>query len=174
MPQNLKTKPAADLDDLPILSAEEQRLVELLAEGKVSNSEAYRIAYSADGYNAAALAVAACRKISSAKIQAHVRALQAVGLAKVALSRDDRIKARLAFAQRAENAGNFGAANGALDAVDKMLGHMVERFEDVTKNSDPADMLRQIAKDQPDIAASLAQQAGIDIRDVDDTKRVLN
>lgn len=174
MPQNLKSKPTPEFDELPILSAEEQRLVELLTEGKVSNAEAYRIAYDAVGYNAASLAVAACRKISTSKIQAHLRALQASGLANVSLNRDARIKARLAFAQRAENAGNFGAANGAHDAVDKMLGHMVERFEDVTKSHDPADMLRQIAKDQPDIAASLAQQAGIPVEDVVAEKRTLN
>lgn len=174
MPQNLKTKPATDLDDLPLLSVEEERLIELLTEGKVPDYEAYRTAYDATGYNPAALRVAASRKIASPKIQAHLRALQAVGLHNIALTRDARIKARLAFAQRAENAGNFGAANGAHDAVDKMLGHMVERYEDVSKTSDPADMLRAIAKDQPEIAASLAAQAGIPIEDVDASKRTLN
>lgn len=171
MPQNLKTKPTADVDDLPMLSAEEQRLVELLAEGKVSNSEAYRIAYEADGYNANSLKVVACRKIASPKIQAHVRALQGAGLANVVLTRDARIKARLAFAQRAESAGNFGAAQGAHDSVDKMLGHMIERHEHtIERTADPADLLREIAASSPSAAAGLAKDLNIDMPDTAATR----
>lgn len=174
MPQNLKTKPDSSDDELPILTTEEERLVELLTSGNVGHSEAYRIAYEADGYGANALAVKASRKIASAKIQRHLRAIQSVGLAKIGLSREDRIRDRLAFAARAEHAGNFGAAHAAQEAVDGLLGLKIERYEDVSKSTDPADMLRQIAKDQPDIAASLAAQAGIAVEDIDPTKRTLN
>lgn len=159
MPQNLKTAPESDDDELPLLSAEEEALVEAIAAGH-GNAEAYRIAYRADGYSPNALAVAASRKINSPKIQRHLRALQATGLAKTSLTRDARIKDRLAFAARAERAGNFGAANGAHDAVDKMLGHMIDRVADVTA-SDPMQTLKDIAQHQPDLAASLAAQAGI-------------
>ncbi len=161
MPQNLKTSPQRCDDDLPILSPEEERLVEAIASGK-GHAEAYRIAYDADGYNANSLAVKASRKIASAKIQRHLRAVQSVGLAKIGLSREDRIRDRLAFAARAENAGNFGAAHAAHDAVDTLLGIKVERYEDVTQRIDSVAMLKEIAQASPELAASLAAQHGIE------------
>lgn len=161
MPRHKKTKPADAPAELPVLTPQEERLVELVIDG-VGNSEAYRIAYDANGYNANSLAVRACRKIASPTIQAHLRAIQAVGTAKLTLTREQRIRDRIAFAARAEHAGNFGAANGAHDAVDKMLGHMVERFEDVTqREADPVDTLRAIAQKHPEIAASLAAEKNI-------------
>lgn len=160
MPQNLKTDPAPAADDLPELSREEEQLVELVASG-MGNSEAYRMAYGAQGYGANALAVQASRKIAQAHIQAHLRALRAVGHAKLGLSYEDRIKDELAFAQRAEDAGNFGAAGQARDRINKLAGLYVEKVQDVTDH-DPHRTLKQIEEVNPDLAASLAQQHGID------------
>jgi hypothetical protein len=159
MPQNLKTD-AIDLDELPPLSAEEERLVELVANG-TGNSEAYRLAYGANGYNANSLAVKASRKIAEPKIQAHLSALRSVGLAKIGLSYEDRIKDELAFAQRAESAGNFGAAGQARDRINKLAGLYVEKVQDITDH-DPQRTLRQIAEVQPELADQLAVQHGID------------
>jgi len=162
MPQNLKTDPSIESDDLPILSREEEALVEAIASG-AGNAEAYRIAYDAHGYNANALAVRASRKIASSKIQRHLRALQSVGLAKASLSREDRIKDMLSLAQRAEDKGNFGAAYQAHNAVNALLGLNVERFEDVTQRTDAVQTLKEIARDHGnDLAASLAAKAGIE------------
>jgi len=70
------------------------------------------------------------------------------------------LEAELAFAQRAEDAGNFGAADGAHDRANKLLGYYVEKHE--VHHLDPADVLKQIAEISPEIAQQLAQLAGID------------
>jgi hypothetical protein len=66
-------------------------------------------------YSPAALRVQACRKVAEPKIQAHLRALRSVGYANARLTLEGRIEAELGFAQRAEYAGNYGAAGGAHD-----------------------------------------------------------
>jgi hypothetical protein len=147
MPQNLKSSPSTALDDLPILSVEEEAFVQAIAIGK-GHSEAYREAYGAHGYNANSLKVAASRKAASPKIQRHLRSLQSVGLTNISLTREDRIRDELAFAQRAEDAGNYGAAGQARDRVNQLLGLKVERFEDVTAvNTDPIEALRNIERE---------------------------
>lgn len=158
--QNQKTEPNPELDDLPLLNAEEERLVELIAGGE-DNSAAYLRAYNATGYSKAALHVRACRKVAEPKIQQHLRALRSVGLAKAQLSLAERLKDEMAFAQRAENAGNFGAAGGANDRVNKLLGLYVEKIQDVT-SFDPVETIKEIARTQPELAASLAREHGIE------------
>lgn len=157
----MKTEPREDEGDLPLLSAEEERLVEAWAAGH-NQTTCYKMAYGADGYAAASLAVRACRKFAEPKIQQHLRALQASGLAKTKLSLEDRLSAELAFAQRAENAGNFGAAGGANDRVNKLLGLYVDKVQDVTDRTDAHRTLEEIAAHAPELAASLAAANGID------------
>jgi hypothetical protein len=73
-----------------------------------------------------------------------LRALRAVGFYNARLTLQHRIEAELAFAQRCEDAGNYGAAGGAFDRVNKMLGLYVERSE-VTVTTDPATTLKELA-----------------------------
>ena len=98
-----------------------------------------------------------------AGLQSDLRAAQSVGLAKVGLTREDRIRDRLAFAARAEQAGNFGAAHAAQDAVDTLLGIKVERFEDVSQRLDVEQTLQDIARSAgPEVAAALAAKHGME------------
>ena len=157
--QNQKTKPV-DTDELPLLNAEEEKLVELVATGKLTQAEAYQTAYDAHGYSPESLRVRACRKIAEPQIQAHLRALRAVGLANAAITIEQRIRDEQAFAQRAEDAGNYGAAGGAQDRLNKLLGLYVEKHADVTTH-DPLETIREIAKESPQYAAELALAHGI-------------
>lgn len=159
MPQNKLTEPQDDTE-LPILNHEEEALVEAWAQGH-DQTTCYRMAYGAAGYSAPALKVRACRKFAESKIQAHLRALQASGLAKVKLTLEERLSAELAFAQRAENAGNFGAAGQANDRVNKLMGLYVEKTMDVTPAS-PHDTLDRIeAEYGTEVAVAAAQKHGI-------------
>lgn len=157
--QNQKTAPLdIDADNLPPLSVQEQRLIEALGQGD-SNTEAYRKAYGAEGYSQASLHVRACVKVAQSHIQAHLVRLRSVGLNRAVISLQQRMEAELAFAQRAEAAGNFGAAGGAYDRLNKLMGLYVERLE--VSAADPLETLRQIAQVSPDLAASLAASQGI-------------
>lgn len=159
--QNQRTEPLP-ADELDVLSVEEEKLVEAVALGH-DNPTAYQMAYGATGYSPGALKVRACRKIAEPKIQAHLRALRAVGLANSGLTIQRRIETELAFAERAEMAGNFGAAGGAHDRVNKLLGMYVEKIKDVTNDTDPVRTLRDIAAIAgEDVAASLANKHGIE------------
>lgn len=159
--QNQKTDciSSVDIDELPQLSVDEQRLVEALGAGD-NNIEAYSKAYGKSNYSPAALRVAACRKVAEPKIQAHLIALRSVGFTNARLTLQDRLESELAFAQRAESAGNFGAAGGAYDRLNKLMGLYIERLE--VSAADPLETLRQIASVSPALAAQLAQAQGIE------------
>ena len=161
MPQHQKTEPAETSGDLPLLSTEEEKLVEAWARG-LNQSEAYKAGYGAEGYSPAALRVRACRKFAEPNIQAHIRSLQAVGLANAKLTREERIEALLAFAQRAENAGNYGAAGNAHKEVNELLGLKVLQVQQISADTTPDEKLRDIErKHGPEIAAALAAKHGI-------------
>ena len=157
MPRDKKTSPK-ELEELPILNKEESALIEAWAAG-LDQTACYRAAYGAEGYSLPALYVAACRKFADPKINAHMRALRAVGLAKASLSLHERIEAEQAFAQRAEDDGNYGAAGQAHDRVNKLLGLYVEKFEDTSQ--DPLKLLEEIARVSPDLASKLAADSNI-------------
>jgi hypothetical protein len=165
MPQNMLTEPESEQDvgELAPLSPEETRFVEALAV-RSSNVDAYREAYGAEGYSAAALRVQACRKAGEPKIRAHLKLLRANGLANARLTLNDRIEEELAFAQRCEDSGNMGAAGQARDRVNKLLGLYVEKVADVTEH-DPARTLAEIAQHSPEYAAELAKQHNIPMPD---------
>lgn len=169
MPQNQKTAPATAAEELPVLSVQEERLVEALVNG-ADNCEAYRAGYGAEGYSAAALRVRACRKVADPKIQAHLRSLRAIGFANVGLTLAARIEAEAAFAQRAEDAGNYGAAGGAYDRINKLAGLYVEQVRVVNDRVDPVQKLKQIAERSPDLAAFLAAKHGIELPEAGATK----
>lgn len=156
--QQQKTEPAEPIGELPPLSVQEEALVEALGQGD-DNTEAYRKAYGASGYSAPALHVQACRKVAEPKIQAHLRRLRSAGFAKAGLSLQKRLEAELAFAQRCEDAGNFGAAGGAYDRVNKLMGLYVERHEVV--HHDPTEALRELATISPELAQSLADSLNV-------------
>lgn len=162
MPQNQKTDPVDDADELPMLNEQEEKLVEAVLAGE-DNCQAYRTAYGAEGYSKNALSVRACRKIGEKKIQQHLRAIRATGMARIRLNLQDRIEAEAAFAQRAEDAGNFGAAGGANDRINKLAGLYVEQVRDVTDRHDPVQTIREIATINPDYAAELAAAHGIEL-----------
>lgn len=147
------------MTELPILSDQEEVFANELWLG-TPQVEAYRKAYGAEGYNPNSLAVRACRKAGEQKIQNYVRHLKSVTVHKTALTMADRIADELAFAMRAERAGNFGAAGGAHDRVNKMLGHYIERMEVI--GADPMASLREIAAIHPELARQLAQSSGLD------------
>lgn len=153
--QNQKTKPQEQLEELDDLSPQEEALVESLGLG-MDNCAAYRKAYGAEGYSAAALRVRACRKVAEPQIQAALRKLRAVGFANSQLTLDQRIEAEMAFAQRAEDAGNFGAAGGALDRVNKLLGLYTENVN--VKFNAPDNVLEEIRKLNPALADQLANE----------------
>lgn len=159
MARDRKTAPAEQPDKLPELTVPEQKLIEALADG-CSNTEAYRRSYGQNDNSDASLHVLACRKVAEEKIQAHLHALQQVGLTKAKLSREQWIEMMLSAAMRAETSGNHGAAATYRTAVGKSLGYQVEKTEDVTQH-DPLQTLSEIAQYSPELAQSLAKQSGI-------------
>ena len=139
--------------EIPELSPAELAMVEYYGQG-TTQAEAYRKAYSANGYSKASLEVRACQKFSEPKIQQYLATLRLASFHRNLISREQRIAEELAFAQRCEDAGNFGAAASTYDRVNKLQGLYVDKVE-ITQ-ADPLDTLEQIKKLDPVLASYLA------------------
>jgi hypothetical protein len=133
---------AAPADDLPELSVKEMAFVEAIGEG-LNYIDSYRKAYGAEGYSAPSLRVKACRKAAEERIQCHLRALRGVGFQNPRLTLESRIVDELAFAARCEQAGNYGAAGGSYDRINRLCGYYVEKAE-ITLTSTPEQTLREL------------------------------
>jgi hypothetical protein len=142
--RNKLTGPAPMPDDLPLLSAREQVFVERLGQGD-TNTDAYRAAYGAEGHGAPSLRVIACRKAAEPRIRQYLRTLMAAGFAKACQTREQRIEDEMAFAERCEAAGNYGAAGCARDRLNRLLGFYVEKSEIILKSS-PEQTLQELAE----------------------------
>jgi hypothetical protein len=143
MMRHQKTAPR-EPGELRDLSVQEQAFVEALGQGD-DNSVAFQKAYGPQTCSVATLRVKACHKAAEPKIRAHLAALRAVGFSNARLTLEGRIEAELAFAQRAETSGNWGAAGGAFDRINKLLGLYCDRSEMVVKSADPDVTLRELA-----------------------------
>jgi hypothetical protein len=141
--QNQKTETWRTPDELPMLSHKEAVFLEAIAAGD-DNCTAFRKAWDAEGYSINALRVEACRRAASDKIQAHLRVLRAVGLDRAGVTLQGRIEAELAFAQRCENAGNYGAAGQAYDRLNKLAGLYPAERREVTVTSTPEQTLQEL------------------------------
>jgi len=148
--QNQKTEPLPD--DLPLLSPEEEVYVQELFLKVLTQKEAYKKAYGAEGYGDASLSVRACQKAAEPKIQKHLRFLQSVKVNNTAINLHEWISEELAFAQRCENQGNMGAAGATRDRINKMLGRYTDKME-IVNDADKA--LREIMAIDPDFAQRL-------------------
>lgn len=141
--RNKQTAPMPVPYELPELSVREMAFVEAIGEG-LNNIDAYRKAYGAEGYSKPALRVVACHKVAEPRIQAHLSALRAAGFQNARLTIENRIVEELAFAARCEQAGNYGAAGGTYDRINKLCGYYVEKAE-IVLTTTPEQTLKELA-----------------------------
>lgn len=173
MPQNLKTKPlpAVDADALPELSLQQQKFVEGVVSG-MSASDAYRAAYDCRDWLPSSVWCAASKLRSDAKVAQWVAAAQMAGTSNVTVTYERHIRELERLKQLSIASGNMGAAVQCEQTIGKAAGLHVERIQEIPH--DPVQALKDIATTQPEIAASLAQQAGIAVEDIIPSARTLN
>lgn len=142
MAQQMKTVSAAiDGDTLPEISDPERIFCEELLKGK-NASDAYLCAYpDRERSSSSAVRSAACRLRQSATIRLWIRALTAAGFEETRCSLSAHLDKLAELRDEAQAAGNYGAAFQCEQARGKVMGHYVDRFQDVTKSSDPLQTL---------------------------------
>ena len=150
--------PELEADSLPELTAQQFGFVKGLLDGK-SASDAYRGSYNCGKMQPNTIWAAASRLRADSNVAAWLsRARQAeLGNAKITL--DQHVQRLDRLQDLAISTGNIGAAVQAEQIIGKVLGHHVERFQDVT--ADPEKLLRDIAAVSPELAAQLAKDNGI-------------
>lgn len=160
MPRRKITEPA-DLkaaEGLPDLTAQQMEFVRHILAGK-GVSEAYRLAYNTENMAPNTVWGAASRLHSDAGVAAWLSAARQACLGTAVLTRDAHMAQLERIREAAMASGNIGAAVAAEQTRGKVAGHHIERIQEVP--AEPIDTLKDIARHQPELAASLAAQAGI-------------
>jgi hypothetical protein len=170
MPQQQRTKPI-DAAELPDLEPRDQEFVRLVAIGK-SASDAFRATRDCGDWLPQSVWAAASRLRSDDKVQAWLDAAKLAGLASCAVTYEGHLQELDRLKALCIKSGNMGAAVACEQTRGKAAGLHIDRVQEVPL--DPVQTLKDIARDQPEIAASLAAQAGIPWADIDDSKRTLN
>lgn len=149
----------ANTDDLPDLTAQQMRFVEGILGGKTA-SDAYRAAYDCENSSQNTIWSEASKLRSSPKVAQWIDAAKAAGFGRVSCTFDEHMTELARLRSLAERSGNIGAAVQAEQLRGKVAGHYVDKVQDVTTD-DPIATLKEIARTQPDLAASLAAENNI-------------
>jgi phage terminase small subunit len=161
MPQNLKTEPQSydDADELPSLTAQQQKFVEGIVSGKTA-SDAYRAAYDCSNSMASTVWARASELRNDRKVAAWISAAQKACMGSTIVTLDDHLHQLERLREIALEKGNVGAAVLAEHHRGKARGHYVEQIRDVTDH-DPQHTLREIALHSPELAQQMAKEANV-------------
>ena len=159
MAQQKKTD-TFQIGDLEDLDESERVFVEGILAGK-SASDAYRAAYNTEHMQQNSIWTCASRLRNSDKVSSWLQAARMAHLGSARLTLDSHMQELERLRELAAATGNYGAAVQAEQLRGKAAGHYVEKFEDVTKGTDPVDTLKEIARHSPDLAQQLAQANNI-------------
>lgn len=162
MPQAKKTAPLQEDGELPELTAQQQKFVKHILDGKTA-SDAYRAAYSTEDMAERTIWAEASRLRAHRGVAAWLSAARKAGLGTAIVTHQAHVQQLERIREIALETGNIGAAVQAETARGKASGHYVEQVRDVTDRHDPVQTIREIAAHSPELAASLAAQHGISL-----------
>ena len=169
MPQNMLTEPddaLADAEELPALTAQQQKFVEGIVSGKTA-SDAYRAAYDCSNSMASTVWCEASKLRNHPNVAQWIAAAQKACLGSTALTLDDHLRQLERLRELALEKGNIGAAVLAEHHRGKAKGHYVDQVRDVTEH-DPQRTLLEIAQHSPELAAELAKANNIPLPSVNE------
>lgn len=146
-------------EELSELTPKQMKFVEGILSGK-SSTDAYRAAYDCSRSAASTVWPNACRLRSDSKVSAMLVAARKAGLGNAKLTLERHISELERLREIALESGNVGAAVQAEQLRGKASGHYIERYSDVTE-SDPMNVLHELHKTSPTLAAQLAKENGI-------------
>lgn len=158
MPRRKITAAIDSAAELPDLTPQQQEFVRHLLAGKTA-SDAYRAAYSTENMKPNSIWREASLLASNKNVAQWLSASRQACLGTGVLTRDAHMAQLERLREVAMQTGNIGAAVAAEQTRGKVAGHHIERIQEVP--AEPMDTLKEIARHQPDLAASIAREHGI-------------
>lgn len=142
-------------DELPDLTPQQMLFVEGLLEGKTA-TDAYKAAYNTSAANTVIWAEASKLR-NNPKVASWLSAARKAHLGTAVVTIESHQRELERIKELAIESGNLGAAAQCEQLRGKVAGHYVDKFEDVTP-SEPAKLLRDMAKMFPEILPAIAQR----------------
>lgn len=156
--QRKRTDPDHASDDLPPLTAKQNKFVEGILSGKTA-SDAYRSAYDCSNSQLATIWARASELRANSNVAAWLSSARKAGLGRAVVTLEGHVAELERLREIALDTGNVGAAVQAEQLRGKASGHYTDNIRIV--DGDPANMLKEIASLSPALAAQLAKDNGI-------------
>lgn len=147
-------------EDLPDLTPKQFAFVKGILEGKTA-SDAYRAAYDAGNMADEVIWVKASELRSSGKVSVWLSRARSEALTTAVMTKEAYLQELLNDRIECKVSGNHGAAVKALELAGKVMGHYVDKHEDVGRPA-LADVLARIETKNPELARLLADRLGLD------------
>jgi hypothetical protein len=151
----------AKAEDLPNLTEAQMSFVRHMLAGK-SATEAYKLAYDVSDMSPNCIWGEASKTRHHQGVSKWLHAGRTAALGAGVVTLEGHIAELERLREIAIASGNVGAAVQAEQIRGKAQGLHVDRIADVTEQFDPTRTLQDIARTNPDLAASLAAEHGID------------
>lgn len=160
---------AAAAEELPDLTAQQQKFVQGILEGKTA-SDAYRAAYDCSEMLTRTVWAEASRLNANHAVTAWLSAARIAGLGTAVVTFESHIRELDRLKQIAIASGNIGAAVQAEQIRGKAAGHHVDQIRDVTERHDPVQTVYDLAKLTGVDPHIIASQHGVALPDEGATK----
>lgn len=144
--------------ELPELTDQQFAFVKGLLDGKTA-TDAYRAAYDCSNSQPETIWAHASRLRADDKVAAWLDAARQAYLGSAKITLDQHVQRLDELRTIAVKTGNVGAAVAAEQTIGKVLGHHVERYEEVIR--DPLEVLASLAREAPETARAIAQELGL-------------
>lgn len=148
-----------DFSGLPDLTERQMDFVKGVLDG-LTGSDAYRKAYGTENMQPNTIWASASRLRSDPKVAAWLATARKAQMGHSRITLEQHVQRLDELKQVALETGNVGAAVQAEQIIGKVMGHHVERFEDVTR-SDALSILNELNRLSPLAAKALAEEHGI-------------
>ena len=147
------------MTDLPDLTQKQFNFVKGILEGKTA-SDAYRAAYDCEGSSDEAIWVNASRVRHDTKVSLWLSRARAEALTTATMTKEAYLQELQRLARKCETDNNLGAAVKATELQGKVMGHYVEKHEDVGERQAFANVFTEIETQNPQLAALLKASLG--------------
>lgn len=158
MRRKITSEEPGPFEDLPDLTDHQRRFVEGILKG-MSASDAYRAAYDCSNSKDSTVWCEASKLTRHPTVSQWISAARQAGLGQTKFSLEQHLRRLDRLEELCVISGNLGAAVQAEQLIGKASGHYVEQFRNM--DTDPVDLLNQIATISPAAAQELAKQNNI-------------
>lgn len=156
--EGLPVKIDIDKYDLPELTEQEVKFCMLMVQGKGSQADIYKEAFSAHHWSDNAASVQASRLKNKPEIKSWIAAMQIEAVKQGGIKHAEYNIKLMELAEEARQKGQWGAVTGLMTTLGKSMGFFSERVTIKDERQELADQVKRLDKISPEVSGLIKKQ----------------